>query len=348
MKKFIFNIILLIFPFALVIALTNYLVDPANVFSNGSYENNIASVLLKGHNIDNVQNCDDRIFLEKMITQSAIKPNVVILGSSRAMEIPSSFFREKKFLNCGVSHANMNDFLAIVGIFDSIKKFPEEIYIETSPLLIERSPTDEWTSLIAYHQRIVKKMNLDLAASFDNTLFSYLQKKASALFSFQYFQKSIVSINKIRQRKFTDVDTLVPKHFGRMTDCSLTYPYSYTHPDTAKAIVDADTYVSKSVLPNIDETKLKILQKLIAYLKQQNVKIDLVNTPFQPDCYKIFEGKYHSFSTITNKLSLLSKSEGIPLIGTFNPATANLNRSQFYDQLHCSKQALEAVFKIIN
>ena len=346
MKKFILNIIILISPLALLIGLINYFVDPANVFSNGRYENDVAEVLLKGHNIDNLQNCDDRIFLQKMITKSVIQPNVIILGTSRAMEIPSSFFPEKKVLNCGVSHANMNDLLAIIGIFDSIEKFPEEIYIETTPVFVERSPTEEWASLFAYHQRITKKMNLNLNTGFDNSLFSHLQKKASALFSFQYFQKSVGSFGLVFQKKIIDVETKIPKKFGRMSDCSLTYPSSYTHPDTTKAIADADIYVSKSIVPEIDTNKLIVLQKLIQYLKKQHVEVYLVNTPFQPDCYKKFEIKYHPFGRINTQINQLAQAENIKLIGTFNPTDANINRSQFYDQLHCSKSALETIFKI--
>ena len=42
MKKFIRNIVLLIAPFAVLIAAVNFYVDPDNVFSNGNLEKKVA------------------------------------------------------------------------------------------------------------------------------------------------------------------------------------------------------------------------------------------------------------------------------------------------------------------
>jgi hypothetical protein len=185
MKKIIKNILLLFTPFAICIMIINYCVDPANVFSNGTYESNIATVLLKGHNVDNIQNCDERKIVEKLITQIPVIPDITIIGSSRELEVSSDFFPNKKFMNYGVSHANINDILAIVGLMDSLKKLPKEIYIETSPVFSEISPTEEWASLYNYHEYAIKKMNIDWKVDYNNSVFFRLTDNASKLFSFK-------------------------------------------------------------------------------------------------------------------------------------------------------------------
>ncbi len=348
MKKLIKNILYIITPFAILVMVVNYYVDPANVFSNGMYESKVAAVLLKGHNVDDIQNCDERKIVEKIVMQMPATPDVAIVGSSRALEVSSDFFPNKKFMNYGVSHANINDILAIVGLMDSLQKLPKEIYIETSPVFSEISPTEEWASLYNYHQYAIKKMNIDCKVDYNNSALFRLIDNASKLFSFKYFQKSIGSLREIGSKKVQDIDTLAPKNMGRFSDFSITYPKSYTTPDTLKAQVDAVTYTTKIAAPKIDENRLKILGEIVEYLKQKNVKVYLVNTPFQPDCYKISEDKYHSFTKMETRIRQFAKTQQLKVFGTFSPFETNINRSQFYDQIHCSKKALRDVMKIVH
>ena len=147
MRNLIFKLLIIIVPVGLMIVATNYLVDPANIFSGAHYVDGIANILTRGHNVDNLSNYDERLFQEQMIKRLHKAPDIVVLGSSRVMEIGSSFFPGETVLNCGVSHGNINDLFAIIGTLDSMNKLPSEMVIGVEHWLICVGGTSEWQSL---------------------------------------------------------------------------------------------------------------------------------------------------------------------------------------------------------
>lgn len=346
MKKFIQNIIKLLLPFAIILALVNCVIDPVHIFTNGKYEADAASVILKGHNINYIQNCDERLLIKNILPQLYYKPDVVIVGTSRSLEISSDFFPSKKIYNASLSHANINDFIGIIGLLDSTNKLPSEIYIETSPTLINPTPTDEWITLYDFYLYGIKKMKLDLKPIEVNPTKEGLKKKVKTIFAFNYFQESVLSIGKTKNKQFVDVGNNTPDNFGKMNDGSITYSIGYRTPDTIKAMADAEMYISKAFLPNIDLKYLSILNQIIDYLKSKNINVTLVNIPFQHDCYKIVNGKNRLFEEIKSGIISFANETHTPLIGTFDPYEIGLKRNQFYDPLHCNKDALRSVMNI--
>ncbi len=347
MKKFFLNTFYLIIPFALIIAFVNISVDPANFFSNEKYETEAAAIVLKGNNIENFNTCDERILLQKIILGIKVAPETIVIGTSRSLEISGDIIEKKNFLNCSVSHANLNDFIAILGMLDSLKKLPKEIYIESSPTLINPSTTDEWLSIYEFYEYGLSKMNIEYDSKVKNSFYYLAIQQLNAIFSFAYFQKSITFLKKKKENTILDIGKNIPKNFGKMYDGSITYPSSYMNSDTLKAIADAEVYIKKSFLNEFDYKYLNILKKIIDYLKNNNIKIYMLNLPIQQDCYKIIAKENKLFGEIKNGTDEFAKKENVTLLGTFNPFEANLNRSQFYDPLHCNKEALKSVLKIV-
>lgn len=347
MKRFLKNIVTLLLPFAMIIGTVNYVADPANIFSNGNYEQSIATLLLNGRNVDDLKNIDERLLVKNIITQTTIKPDIVAIGTSRCLEISSSMFTDKKFINCAVSHANMNDLISIIGLLDSCNKLPSEIYLETSPTFVNPTPTNEWLTLQSFYIYGAKKMQLSMVDTVPYSNLYKAKKKIQSLFSIEYFQKSIKNTKQYNKLGFTDVDTTTPKNFGRFSDCSVTYPIYYRTPDTTKAMADAPIYTNTAQLPKIDIHYILNLQKIIKYLQSKNVKVTLVNLPFQHDCFTIIQNKYQLFSQSKTDLYNFAKYLDVRLLGTFSPYDANLSRGQFYDPLHSNKEAIKAVLNIV-
>jgi len=347
MKKLIRNILILLVPFAIIIAAINFYVDPDHVFSNGDLEKKVADILVKGHNVDNLKNYDERIVLKKIITQLPYKLDIVSIGSSRSLQVSSIFFPGKRFFNCSLSHANIKDLIAVVGLLDSSNKLPNEVYFDTSPIMMNSSNSQEWESIYQYYLHGLKKMNIESNNNEPNIGFHIFKKKCTALFSFSYLQNSILRFSKRNQNKFKDVDTSLPKNFGRLFDFSVVYPKEYQNRDTVKAMADAKIFAAKTPAPKINLADLKILKQIILYLKLKGVRVTLVNAPFQPDCYKIFDERKGVFNDLSKGFEQFAIEMQVPLIGTFNPNDANLNRRNFWDQIHCDKLSLMTVMKIV-
>ncbi|MFY7963663.1 MAG: D-alanyl-lipoteichoic acid biosynthesis protein DltD [Chitinophagaceae bacterium] len=347
MKKFIIKIIVLLMPFAIFIATINFFIDPAHIFSNGNYEKRVADILIKGNNINNLRNFDERLAVKNIISKLPYKPQVVAIGTSRLLQMSSDFFPNSKFLNCSMSHASLKDFIAVIGLLDSSQKLPSEIFLETSPTIINSSNSDEWESIREYYQYGISKMGINSNDKGENIQFDVFKKKITALFSFAYFQSSVARFSIRHQNAFKDVGKTIPQNFGRLSDFSIIYPKSYHTPDTLKAMADAKIFVSKTAIPKISSKELGVLKNVLAYLKEKNVKVTLVNIPFQPDCFNLLNQKNNLFDGLTNAIKSFAVSNNVALVGTFDPNNAGLKRSQFWDQIHCDKEGLRKVVNII-
>ena len=78
----------------LAVAATNYCVDPAQLFSGGNYEQGVADILLSGNNVANVSNYDERLLQKAYVNNLKRRNDVIVLGSSRSMQIKSHLDRK--------------------------------------------------------------------------------------------------------------------------------------------------------------------------------------------------------------------------------------------------------------
>ena len=155
MRKILLKLSIIFIPFAIIIVTINYNVDPANIFSGDEYVDKIANIIASGNNADNILNCNERLLQKHFLQKQKEKnPDVVIMGSSRIMEISSNVYSNKTLLNIGVSHANINDLIALAGLMNELKIKPKEVVINVDPFLICKGDkgADEWVTLKEYHQ----------------------------------------------------------------------------------------------------------------------------------------------------------------------------------------------------
>jgi hypothetical protein len=349
MKKISYNLLFLISPFAFLIATVNIVVDPAKIFSNNNYEKKVADILLKGHNIDNLRNFNQRITLKNIVTNLPNKLDVIAIGSSRLFEMSSDIFPNKKFLNCSLAHGNTKDFVAVIGLLDSCNKLPNEVYIDTSPMItiIDEADSDEWESIFEYYFYGLDKIKIAYEENEKLKLpINLFKKKITNIFSFSYFQKSFFAIPKMEQNKFLDVGKEIPKNFGRMSDFSIVYPSNKFNSDTLKATSDALFFVKNKTTPTVNYIGLEKLKKMIAFFDEKKIKVTLVNLPFQIDFYNQFEAKNSVFSDLDKELNKIAFQYNIRVLGSFNPKEADINRSQFFDYSHSNKEALISSLRI--
>jgi hypothetical protein len=323
--------------------MTNYLVDPANIFTSKQYVAGIASILSLGHNVDNISNYNERLLQEQRILKLTQTPDIIVLGSSRVMEIGNDFFPGKAVLNCGVSHANIHDLVALVGLLDSLHQLPGEIFINMDPNLIGVDGTTEWQSLQLYHDYFIRKyLHGDKRAN--DQYGSNEAHKLSSLVSFPYFKKSVDFLFTGSTKKYYDIGTDRPRKYGRFSDGTICYPYSYTHPDTAKIASDAWLNGLKEGISKPDSARLFLLTTMIDFLQQKGIRLHFIMLPFHPDFYRavntnqplLFE-KYQSlFLKIANQ-------KNSTIFGTFDALSLKMEKSSFYDMYHCSKEAIKTV-----
>jgi hypothetical protein len=339
-KRLLYHLSLILVPITLLVITANYFVDPANIFNGRAYVSGIADILLKGHNVDQVANYDERALQEQIITRLSWRPEVVVLGSSRIMELGADFFPGKKVLNCGVSHANINDLLAITGLLDSTGRLPQEVVINLDPHLVCQGGTSEWESLSAYRDHYLKEIH----AQEPSHPASLRLEKFYSLISFEYFEKSLGFVLQRKTKRFLDVGLNRPALYGRFSDGTICYPSSYACPDTLKVTGDAGVVGGREETTP-DKTKLKQLSELLDFLAGRKIAVVFVMLPFHPQYYRKmdqrFPGMFNQYTRIFGQLAL---DRHIPIHGGFDANALGIPPSQFYDSWHCSRVAIKKVY----
>jgi len=345
MRTLYVKLLIIILPTVSMVAITNYTVDPANIFSSSEYLGGIAVILSKGHNVDNLSNYDERLLQEQMVKRLPNSPDIIVLGSSRIMEIGSDFFPGKKVLNCGVSHGGIRDLAAITGLLDSLARLPPEVVIGLDPYMIGKGGTSEWESLSAYYDYFLKKT---LSESKEDHGLSNSYRKLSSFFSFDYFKSSLEFLIKRHSKHYWDIGTGIPLS-GRFSDGTIAYPESYRNPDTLKVALDARITGLKNGLPEPDSVSIGLLNELLNFLQQRRIAVKFVMTPYQPDFYAAINERqpmlFHRYEAFVRELGV---KRNIPVIGGFDPINLNISNAQFYDMYHCSKDALKKIFNANN
>lgn len=351
MKKLLLKLSIIFVPFAIIIVAINYYVDPANIFSGDAYVDKIATILASGNNADNISNYNERLLQKHFLQKQKEKnPDVVVMGSSRIMEISSNVYADKKLFNIGVSHANINDLIALAGLMDELKIKPKSVVINVDPFLICKGDkgADEWTTLKEYHQKFsttyCKNITYNAAVEEeDNQL-----KKYYTLLTFDYFKNSIEFLYKGNTKNVENVGKNTPKKYGRYVDGSVAYSDKYQHPDTT-IIANVAKGMGKLVVPEIDNNKLNYLKCLFEYFKANGTTITLVMLPFHSNYYEEANAKQKNiFNTYETFYNSLAQQNNIKIIGSFNAKKEGLNNADFYDTYHCNGNAIKRIFENYN
>ncbi|HEV2478861.1 MAG TPA: hypothetical protein VGS79_04330 [Puia sp.] len=340
MKKFLLNLLLIIAPMGLLVVLTNYFIDPANVFTGEQYVSGMSDILVKGHNLDNVANYDERALQEQMVRKLPYKPDVVVLGSSRIMELGGDFFPGKKVLNCGVSHGNINDLMAITGLLDSMGKLPEEMVINLDPHLVSLGGTSEWQTLYPYYSSFVHTIHFPDV----NPGQPLILKKLINLFSFEYFERSLAFVAGHKSKHYRDVGSERPVVYGRFSDGTICYPASYAYPDTLKIAADARA-VGNREMTTLDPERIRQLDALLDFLAARKIKVILVMLPYHLQYYHMMNRRFNDMFQSYDKLFRnIAAKRNIPVEGGFDAARLGIPENEFYDSYHCSKEAIKKIF----
>ena len=342
-RQLLVKLALLILPFAILVAVVNYTTDPANLYSKDTYVSGIARILADGHNVDNVSNYNERALQEYMVKYIPYTPEIVILGSSRIMEIDSTFYPGKKVLNCGVSHGTINDIMGVIGVLDSLHKMPSQFVIGVDPGLVSSAGTEEWKRLADFHHFELEYVT-GTPLQVQNADFKSF-KALLSLFSLSYFHESLAFMASGGHKEYVDVKRAKPQSYGRFANGTVCYSHSYTNPDTVKVAVDAKG--DKNIAPDITSREFEYLSMLLASLKKRHIDVTLVMVPFHDAYFANLNLRMDNiFVKAERKFKSLGAESGATVIGGFNPADFSLHRRDFYDRFHCSKDALKRICKL--
>lgn len=355
-KKNSICIIISLVTCLLIVAAFNYIVDPAGLFRTTKYEYGIAKILLKGKNVANLSDYNERLLQKYLIENIKLKPETVVLGSSRSLLIAPLQKSKSLFLNNSVSGATLEDIIAIYGFYNHKNIKPKTIILSIDPWMLNQNNGQvRWQSLQIEYKNELHNLNIesnDLNFGFFN---SYEIKKLKELVSMPYFLASYEKLKNMHKEKEsekskyyeTDFDCLkVSVKRANGTTC---YPIEFREASLDKINKEAKTYANVESIYSLGDFKTlsntEMLEKLINEMLKQKTHIVIFLSPYHPYVYSVMQNnaKYKQVFESENYLKTLAKSKNIKIIGSYNPAKLNLQAQDFYDGMHLQEKAVRKI-----
>lgn len=345
------NSILLIIVIITSISIFNYKVDSLGLFSNKHYLTDVVKTLLKGNIIGGLQNYDDRLFQRLLIENINYKNDVIAMGSSRTMQLRKHFFLKDnvKFFNHAVSGASLEDYIAIIGAYESIKGYiPSTIVIGIDPWIFNKNNgQNRWKTLSEYYSYEIDKINKsnNRAKNIVNI------DKWKQLINYDYTMSNIKFLKK--KRRFYIANSIQVDDSLKGIDGSIYHPFNRRNPNPESVKKLALHYIQGSVysLENFSTlSNLEQFEQFIKYIQRNNVKVVFFLPPYNPIVYKYLmeNKKYKMVKIVEQYVRKFAFENKIEIYGSYNPIVNNFTNEDFFDGMHGLDVVYKTIFKRMN
>ncbi len=345
MKHFVKKITLFFLIILVIVASINYFIDPGSIFFNKNSYKKISFGILSNKYVTYSGDFNERLLQKEIIENKDSLPEIIVLGSSRIMQIDKSSVNNSSFFNNGVSGCTIEDLAAILNLYQ--KKFnciPKNIILGLDPWILNsnsgevryKSIQKNYMSFFEYQYK--NESTIDYFKFYQLFSGSYLLSSLKSLIKFQ--SKIIISDNKINGLSL------------RLPDGSIQYPDSYYYPteDEKTKLINNNLRGPIYAIENfnyINRKKLYELNKLFLFLKKNNCNVKIYLSPYHPKAYSIISKnrKYENVIKSEVIFNKLAQNFNFEIYGSFNPDNLVLNNNDFLDAMHIRK---EGVTRLIN
>lgn len=355
-------------PVVFAMAALNVAVDPANLFTGAAYERGIADLLAGGTNVASIANHDDRLVQRFYAQQVAETPDVLVLGSSRAMQIRKTVAGEHTFFNASVTEATVPDFEGILQLYLARGHLPRTVILaldawdlQTADYLVawktlsrERGAFLE--AMIREQPSLAKTLG-DRQSGGPLDRLSGLSHYGQAV-SPSYFQASWQElVRRIRQpgtaRKqyFATSETALDVAV-KLADGSLVYGNAMRERSPEAVEREAQTYNTKwrdrldQRTGKIEPIKKAEFEALVDYLAARGTHVAFYLGPYHPTTYSFFmrEKNLRIGGAVEDYIRSLAAARGMTVVGSYDPARAGVETTDFFDALHVRESGVAKMF----
>ena len=355
------------------VATVSYVENPGGDFTQNIYEEGVANILLSGHNVGNIGNYDERLLQKDLINTDQRQIDVIVLGSSRSMQISSSapigqVSKGQIFFNHAVSDASIEDDIALLDLYLEKGSSPKTILIGVDPWILNANNQQwKWVSLrneylngIAriFSMPVPSERNPENISSSDisPSIGFYLQSDINryvSLISRPIIITSIIRlVNNQNQTSYFQTNLEESNVAIKLKDGSLSYPATIRDRTVEQIDKDATDYANVNLIHSlgnftqIDEKSKIQFESTIRYLKSRNATVILFLPPYHPIVYNKItsDPKYSLVKDVESYFKEFGSIENITIVGSYDPHRLNLTSMDFYDGIHPKREAIDKIF----
>lgn len=341
-------------PLLCLVAGVNFRVDPIGIYKKAgntydSTEYRIAQELIAGKRVEIIQKIDDRRVHQFLIEGQSRIPDLIILGSSRAMDIGGGLTSKTRIMNHALMGAILMDYLGIVSRYEKKGQLPKSMVLLIDPVMFESFDGMEqnWDFKMDAQEQLAR-----MGISIRGLPMGALSDRWLNIVSLSYFQKSIQTWHQLRGRDpykvvedYVAPDMLWPDgrrliDMGGLVSSIKIRRAAFQHQYTS--------LMGRHYSVVREEQLKNVLEKFIEYLTARHVDITLCLLPFHPVEYMSFlemRGKWVAFDILKleDYCHGLARKFGLKIVGSYDPVVYGLENEDFKDGEHLRSAAVNKI-----
>lgn len=290
---------------------------------------------LLGREMVYATNMNERRFITSRILLETLRPETLVIGSSRMMQVREGM-ADGKLLNLAVSGASLEDHVAIAGL--AFGKFtPKSLLIGADPWLFNSaSGQKRWRSIAAEYEAALRLMTDGDQASADALL--ALAGGPMEDPGFHEFYRAINLSHKIFPQN--DLPELRAKI---RSDGSRIYDSAYANRSPGQILRGIEGALDYSMKDHVfDPGRREIFEKLVTY-SSRRARVALVLSPYHPALYRMMERDRREFLAAEAMFIEIGGKLGVDVVGSYDPAVAGCDEKDFHDVSHPKDSCLAKV-----
>lgn len=349
-----------VMPILAVLVFTNVYQDPSNIFHNMSEE--IASAIISGYSAHiGSGNLDERAVKYNLIKKMPDEVGCVAIGPSLIMCVNKDIVGTDGFFNLGVSGGGLYSALEQLGMLEEYGKKTDRIILCVDSYFFDEkiSPPNLFEGRYSdYSNRMYSLISSkdDYALKARNHIWNVdLLEQA---FSISYFQGACEQIMRhnyyfLRTPRWwpeTDKTGDSPEPYYN-SDGSWNYGKNgIINASTQDVIRDCQNYDIEEILAkgrHASAYSLEVFEKLVAYLTEQGIEVELFMCPLAPSLWNRLElnkSEYYMLDEIEELVDQMVEKYNVKVTGSYNPYELGMSDSDFYDARHVRRELLGDYF----
>lgn len=351
----LFRKLLFFAPLALMVVVLNFCVDPSRVFTSAGYSRALAGVLLSGQHASNVWDYDDRLLQKEYVAGLKSGRDVIVLGSSRAMQMGSDFFPGETFFNHAVAGATIEDDIAIYGLYAHKKLIPRRVVLFIDPWVFNaRNDQTRWCSLAGEYEQM--RLLLGIAGNERWRPWWHQGQKLQTLISLTYFHdsgKRLLERLRGKSNMFSVTDSSLGDLPAKLKDGVLRYGADMRARTEAEIDQEAVKYSQEKEiysLGNFNELSFVLqdkFERLIRRIRQDGATVELLMVPYHPIVWNVLahDPKYRLVAAAEAYVNDFARREGITVHGSYDPGRYGLGSGDFYDGMHAQASVITRIIR---
>lgn len=346
-KNFYYSISIVVILLVSV-AIFNLMLDPSNLFSNKTITYAV-NEMVKGHNIKGLKNWDEMALKKLFIKSAENKPKVVVLGSSRSMEINSKLLGVPLH-NYSVSGGRMEKLISLWWV--SRKANPD---IQKYIICV-----DDWTFVDKPKEPYVNDEDFDNAYNFlmdkqHNKAYSLGFGKYGQLISWEYFSASKRLWRNTRDSglKIETTEAWIAETPILRNDGSYHHGIKINNVSAYELDQKVKIHITSSLLnwlgrkEKINDSRRQLFERWINCMISENKQIVFWLPPYHPRVYNaILESDDYKIVLDSERyLRGYAADRGIKVLGSYNPGLLDLAQNDFFDGMHMKEESMDNLLR---